>query len=117
MFIDTDATSQWFQLRTVVNRTNLAYYRNADYQLTRLFNHISIGLLVGLTFLSLDNSIAALQYRVFCIFMVVCSMHLCHNLLHFGIDVNLNQCLPSFSKGVLPVLVSGLLVLEHQYSI
>lgn len=68
---DADATTPWFQLRTVVNRTTLAYYRNADYQLTRLFNHISIGLIVGLTFLNLQNSVAALQFRVFCIFIVV----------------------------------------------
>lgn len=35
-----------------------------------VFNHISIALCVGLTFLNLGNSVADLQYRVFAIFFV-----------------------------------------------
>ncbi|EGF98878.1 uncharacterized protein MELLADRAFT_40565, partial [Melampsora larici-populina 98AG31] len=58
-----------FQLKVVLQRANLAFYRNADYQWTRLFNHLSIGLLTGLTFLSLNDSVSALQFRIFSIFV------------------------------------------------
>lgn len=65
----TDWVNFGYQLKTVLTRTNRAYFRNADYQLTRLHNHISIGLLVGLSFLNLPNSVAAVQYRIFSIFV------------------------------------------------
>ena len=56
------------QLLIVLSRTNSALWRNADYQWTRLFAHIAIGLVVSLTFLQLDDSYKSLQYRVFAIF-------------------------------------------------
>ncbi|GAA6062867.1 hypothetical protein JCM10212_000789 [Sporobolomyces blumeae] len=59
------ATSFLTQLRFVSERTFKAFYRSPDYGFTRLFNHISISLLVGLTFLNLDNSAASLQQKVF----------------------------------------------------
>lgn len=62
------ATSTWFQFKTVLQRTNVALWRNAQYQWTRLFAHIAIALVVGLTFLQLDNSLRSLQYRVFAAF-------------------------------------------------
>ncbi|WVQ86013.1 hypothetical protein IAT38_008181 [Cryptococcus sp. DSM 104549] len=62
------ATSFGFQLKTMLHRTNVALWRNADYQWTRLFAHLAIGLVVTLTFLQLDNSLQSLQYRVFAIF-------------------------------------------------
>ena len=62
------ATSTWFQFTTVLKRTNIALWRNADYQWTRLFAHIAIALVVTLTFLQLNNSLANLQYRVFAVF-------------------------------------------------
>lgn len=62
------ATSTWFQFKTVLKRTNIALWRNADYQWTRLFAHIAIALVVTLTFLQLNNSLANLQYRVFAVF-------------------------------------------------
>ncbi|KAH9822134.1 ABC-2 type transporter-domain-containing protein [Melampsora americana] len=65
----TDWVNFGYQLKTVLTRTNRAYFRNADYQLTRLHNHVSIGLLVGLSFLNLPNSVAAVQYRIFSIFV------------------------------------------------
>jgi hypothetical protein len=65
-----DAQPFLFQLKTVLARSSLACYRNADYQFTRLFNHISISLIVGLTFLQVGNGAADLQYRVFSIFIV-----------------------------------------------
>jgi len=58
-----------FQLKTVLARASLACYRNADYQFTRLFNHVTISLLVGLTFFQLANGVADLQYRIFSIFI------------------------------------------------
>jgi ABC-type multidrug transport system permease subunit len=62
------ATSFLFQFKTVLQRTNVALWRNADYQYTRLFAHLAIGLVVALTFLNLDNSLQSLQYRVFVVF-------------------------------------------------
>ncbi|KAI9613839.1 hypothetical protein H4Q26_009689 [Puccinia striiformis f. sp. tritici PST-130] len=58
-----------FQLKTVLARSSLACFRNADYQFTRLFNHITIGLLVGLTFFQVGDGVADLQYRIFSIFI------------------------------------------------
>ncbi|GAA5991262.1 hypothetical protein JCM10908_003228 [Rhodotorula pacifica] len=64
------ATPFWTQLKYVVRRTFLAFWRSPDYGFTRLFQHISIALVVGLTFLNVDNSLASLQYRIFAIFFV-----------------------------------------------
>ena len=58
------STSFWFQLKTILHRTNVALWRNADYQWTRLFSHIIIALVTGLTFLQLNNEVRELQYRV-----------------------------------------------------
>jgi len=58
------ATSFMFQLRKVLNRTNIALWRNADYQWTRLFAHIAIALVVTLTFLQLGDDLTSLQYKV-----------------------------------------------------
>ncbi|GAA5969283.1 hypothetical protein JCM8115_006749 [Rhodotorula mucilaginosa] len=62
------ATPFWTQLQVVSTRTFLAFWRSPDYGFTRLFQHISIALIVGLTFLNINDSLAALQYRVFVIF-------------------------------------------------
>lgn len=62
------ATSFLHQFKVVLDRTNVALWRNADYQYTRLFAHLAIGLVVTLTFLQLDNSLKSLQYRVFVAF-------------------------------------------------
>lgn len=72
--VNSDPVTQYaqpffFQLKTVLSRANLACYRNADYQFTRLFNHVTIGLLVGLTFFQVGNGVADLQYRIFTIFI------------------------------------------------
>ena len=58
------ATPFWTQLRIVGKRTTVAFYRNPDYEFTRLFNHISISLFTSLTFLMLGNNLVTLQYRV-----------------------------------------------------
>ncbi|KAI0129629.1 ABC-2 type transporter [Xylariales sp. AK1849] len=58
------------QLKIVINRTNLSYWRSPNYLFTRVFNHLIIALLAGLTFLQLDDSRASLQYKVFVTFQV-----------------------------------------------
>lgn len=62
------ATPLMHQIRTVVRRTNLAFWRSPNYGFTRLFNQVAISLFSGLAFLNLDNSRTSLQYRVFIIF-------------------------------------------------
>ena len=64
------ATPIPYQLKVVLRRTNLAFWRSPNYGFTRLFNHIVIGLITGLAFLNVDNSKAGLQYRVFIMFQV-----------------------------------------------
>ncbi|GAA5916936.1 hypothetical protein JCM6882_003833 [Rhodosporidiobolus microsporus] len=64
------ATPFWHQLTVVSQRTFLSFYRSPDYGFTRLFNHISIALVVGLTFLNVNDSFSSLQYRVFAIFFI-----------------------------------------------
>ncbi|WAQ82669.1 hypothetical protein PtA15_3A32 [Puccinia triticina] len=65
------ATSFAYQLKTVVDRTNLSFYRNADYEVTRVFNHVAIALITGLTFLRLSDGVGDLQNRIFAAFQVV----------------------------------------------
>lgn len=59
-----DASPFFFQLKTVVERNNLALWRSPDYVFTRLFIHAFIALFVSLTLLQLGNSVRDLQYRV-----------------------------------------------------
>lgn len=58
------------QLKVVIRRTNLSFWRSPNYLFTRLFNHIAIAILTGLVFLNLDQSRSSLQYKVFVIFQV-----------------------------------------------
>ena len=61
----TDATSFFYQLKTVVKRNNLALWRSPDYIFTRFFVCIFISLFISLSFLQLGNSARDLQFRVF----------------------------------------------------
>lgn len=65
------ATPFRFQLKTVADRTHLSFFRNANYEVTRLFNHVSIAFLTGFTFLNMDSTVLGLQLRVFTIFSLV----------------------------------------------
>ncbi|KAH7886334.1 pleiotropic drug resistance ABC transporter [Phlebopus sp. FC_14] len=67
----TYATSFFYQLRTVVQRNNIALWRSPDYVFSRLFVHAFISLFISLSFLQLGNSLRDLQYRVFGIFWLV----------------------------------------------
>ncbi|KAK0628734.1 ABC-2 type transporter-domain-containing protein [Bombardia bombarda] len=58
------------QLKVVIHRTNLAHWRSPNYLFTRVFNHIVIAIVTGLTFLNLDDSRQSLQYKVFVTFQV-----------------------------------------------
>ncbi|KAK7963947.1 ABC transporter G family member 11 [Apiospora saccharicola] len=58
------------QLKIVISRTNLSFWRSPNYLFTRLFNHVAIAVLTGLVFLNLDDSRSSLQYKVFVIFQV-----------------------------------------------
>jgi ATP-binding cassette subfamily G (WHITE) protein 2 (SNQ2) len=64
------ATPAWFQIKTVVRRTNLSFWRSPNYGFTRLFTHAVIALLTGLAFLQLDDSRTSLQDRVFVLFQI-----------------------------------------------
>jgi len=65
----TDATSFFFQLRTVVKRNTTALWRSPDYAFTRLFVTAFISFFVSLSFLQLGNSVRDLQFRVFGMFV------------------------------------------------
>ncbi|KAK0545285.1 ATP-binding cassette transporter snq2 [Tilletia horrida] len=64
------ATPYMTQLQLVLKRALVSSWRQPDYQFTRLFQHAAIALLTGLIFLQLNNTIAALQYRIFGIFIL-----------------------------------------------
>lgn len=64
------ATPLSFQIKKVVTRQNLSFWRTPNYGFTRLFNHVIIALLTGLMYLQLNDSRSSLQYRVFIIFQV-----------------------------------------------
>ncbi|RPA84036.1 hypothetical protein BJ508DRAFT_413060 [Ascobolus immersus RN42] len=65
------ATSHMTQLRLVTARTFLSFWRTPNYGYTRLFNHVALGLVSGLAFLKLDNSLTSMQQRIFVIFQTV----------------------------------------------
>ena len=64
------ATPLWHQIKIVNKRTHLSFWRSPNYGFTRLFNHVAVAILAGLTYLQLDDSRASLQERVFVIFQV-----------------------------------------------
>ncbi|KAK7740862.1 ATP-binding cassette transporter snq2 [Diatrype stigma] len=64
------ASPVYHQLKIVMKRTNLSFWRSPNYLFTRLFNHVVIALLTGLTYLQLDDSRSSLQYKVFVMFQI-----------------------------------------------
>ncbi|POS84022.1 hypothetical protein EPUL_005262, partial [Erysiphe pulchra] len=64
------ATPLHHQLKVVIGRTNLSFWRSANYGFTRLFNHAVIGLINGFAYMNLDSSQKSLQYRTFLVFQV-----------------------------------------------
>ncbi|KAF6809416.1 ABC transporter [Colletotrichum musicola] len=64
------ASPQMHQLKVVISRMNISFWRSPDYLFTRLFNHVIVALITGLTYLNLDDSRSSLQYKVFVMFQV-----------------------------------------------
>lgn len=64
------ATPLSYQLKVVIKRTNIAFWRSPNFLFTRLFSHLAVAIITGLTFLNLDDSRSSLQYRVFTTFQV-----------------------------------------------
>lgn len=64
------ASPLWHQIKVVGRRTHLSFWRSRNYGFTRLFTHVVIALVTGLSFLQLDDSRSSLQYRIFVIFNV-----------------------------------------------
>jgi ABC-type multidrug transport system permease subunit len=64
------ATPLWHQIKVVCKRANLAFWRSPNYGFTRLFSHVALATVTGLSYLQLDNSRSSLQYRVFIMFQV-----------------------------------------------
>ncbi|KAG5635015.1 hypothetical protein H0H81_012718, partial [Sphagnurus paluster] len=69
--LSTYATSFLYQLKTVVQRNNMALWRSPEYIFTRIFVTAFISLFISLSFLQVGNSVRDLQFRVFAIFWVV----------------------------------------------
>lgn len=64
------ATPVMYQLKQVMRRTNLSFWRTPNYGFSRLFMHVAVALFTGLVFLNLDTSRQSMQYRVFLLFQV-----------------------------------------------
>ena len=64
------ATPWSYQFQVVLKRTLLSTWRQPGYQYTRFIQHILFGILSGLLFIQLPNTLGALQQRVFVIFQL-----------------------------------------------
>ncbi|KAF3761569.1 hypothetical protein M406DRAFT_99849 [Cryphonectria parasitica EP155] len=107
------------QLKVVIKRTNLSYWRSPNYLFTRLFNHLVIALITGLTFLNLDDSRASLQYKIFVTFQVTVLPALILSqvevMYHFRRSIFFRE---QSSKMYSPfTFVSSMVVAEMPYSI
>ncbi|KAH7157406.1 ABC-2 type transporter-domain-containing protein [Dactylonectria estremocensis] len=58
------------QIKVVARRMFRSFWRSPNYLFTRVFAHVAVALITGLTYLNLDDSRASLQYKVFVIFQV-----------------------------------------------
>lgn len=62
------ASPVWHQMKHVIYRQSVSFWRTPNYGFTRLFNHLTLAFVAGLMFIHLDNSRASLQDRIFLIF-------------------------------------------------
>ncbi|KAK4052986.1 hypothetical protein OIO90_004110 [Microbotryomycetes sp. JL221] len=62
------ASTNLAQLRIVLRRANIQIYRNSPYVMNKVALHIGTGLLNGLSFLQLGQTLTDMQSRVFTIF-------------------------------------------------
>lgn len=58
------------QFKIVNRRMFRSFWRSPNYLFTRLFNHVAVAILTGLTYLQLDDSRASLQNKVFVMFQI-----------------------------------------------
>ncbi|KAM5346373.1 hypothetical protein ACJ41O_009378 [Fusarium nematophilum] len=58
------------QMKVVSRRMFRSFWRSPNYLFTRVFSHVTVALITGLTYLNLDDSRSSLQYKVFVIFQV-----------------------------------------------
>ena len=64
------ASPLFHQLKIVNARMFRSFWRSPNYLFTRLFNHVAVALITGLTYLQLDQSRASLQNKVFVMFQI-----------------------------------------------
>ncbi|CAK7269047.1 ATP-binding cassette transporter snq2 [Sporothrix epigloea] len=107
------------QVRIVVHRTNVALFREASYQFSRLFNHVVIALLTGLTYLNLDDSRSSLQYKVFVMFqvtvlpaLIIAPVEVMYNIKR---SIFFRESSSKMYSG--PVFALGMLVAELPYAV
>jgi len=65
------AASVWLQTYLLTKRTFIAYWRDPSYLYGKLFVSVIIGIFNGFTFYMLSNNIAALQSRMFSVFLIL----------------------------------------------
>ncbi|CAK7563130.1 MAG: ATP-binding cassette transporter snq2 [Sporothrix epigloea] len=107
------------QARIVIHRTNVALFREASYQFSRLFNHVVIALLTGLTYLNLDDSRSSLQYKVFVMFQVTVLPALIISPVEVMYNIKRSIFFRESSSKMYsgPVFALGMLVAELPYAI
>lgn len=64
------ASPMHHQMKVVIARMFRSFWRSPNYLFTRVFNHVVVALITGLTYLNLDDSRSSLQYKVFVMFQV-----------------------------------------------
>ncbi|KAI6778376.1 uncharacterized protein J7T54_000494 [Emericellopsis cladophorae] len=64
-------SSTWRQARLLTKRTLAQYWRSPNYTYSRLYATFVHSLLNGLIFLQLNDTVAAMQYRIFSAFLVL----------------------------------------------
>ncbi|OAA68063.1 ABC-2 type transporter [Niveomyces insectorum RCEF 264] len=113
------ASPFWHQAKVVIHRSNVALFREANYQFSRLFNHTVIALITGLTYLNLDTSRSSLQYKVFVMFQVTVLPALIISpvevMYHIKRSIFFRESLSKMYSG--PVFALGILVAEIPYAI
>lgn len=65
------ATSAFYQLRWVLLRSALVFWRNPDYVIAKLMLMMINGLFIGFTFFGLKHTLAGMQNGMFCAFLSV----------------------------------------------
>lgn len=79
------ATPYFTQLKHVLKRTQLQFWRSPNYIMGKLFLMMAGGLFIGFTFWKIDNSVAGLQNGMFGIFLIqIIASPLCNQIENFA---------------------------------